>query len=729
MKKTFICLLLILSLSCLLFISCDPSVPSKEPEGIKETVDQSLKNLEAGGSIEIDNVGSDTEFNLSEFSLEDGIFIEIVNSKGKAIGSSKAIDSPNFFQRQDGSIMPIPDSNGKISFKGNELGLANGVKVIINRLLHLDTDFQISTNEYSGTGKRVAEEYYYVNFLLSGLNPNEVVLVETGRGAHDIRLVQRGMLNKDISGVLDLSQYALTGFAVNMYLGLDESDPNQKMTLHILNPINVTETPQSLTEKLNVIKVSEQSSTSDKMIVIKFNNPEIVMNIALSTSALLTKPRWLEPKIVNDKKITNRSVNIIPEYDLDTNTIIYHLGKVDESFIFNLDWEEAGYNYESDGAEIYIKDDDTEWAGFNDISDIDNPINISSKHGKLVTWAFQSNRFYNVYVENKYRVDRTRMYYINDYMGGGSGLLREFFFNTDSYGDVDDSEMFTGYILINCVGKSTDEEVITLKNADNLGIDCAHVVFNLGEYGAYQCTDPLCGKTYSIPYLEACYKNIFKGTFIDPANNKFGVFGTIYHTEDGLIDNSGIERHGDNGTAVDYRMKERTILIDGTERWIEARLQEIINEPNEDKKLVYDVYWYEQPDTPIRVTFVLDCEHDWTNVDIHEVDDNHSLFYCKNCGSSRLAYKVRLSSLEKQGYHIVLNNLPIAIYVSENELYTFDDSEFVDLSELPQIGEPYGVDVYAFSTEPGHILDVEIEDNTSDDDKPSVYTISFDDLL
>lgn len=709
MKKTFICLLLILSLSCLLFISCDPSVPSKEPEGIKETVDQSLKNLEAGGSIEIDNVGSDTEFNLSEFSLEDGIFIEIVNSKGKAIGSSKAIDSPNFFQRQDGSIMPIPDSNGKISFKGDELGLVNGVKVIINRLLHLDTDFQISTQEYAGTGKRVAEEYYYVNFLLSGLNPKEVVLVEAGRGAHNIRLVQRGMLNKDISGVLDLSQYALTGFAVNMYLGLDESDPNQKMTLHILNPINVTETPQSLTEKLNVIKVSEQSSTSDKMIVIKFNNPEIVMNIALSTSALLTKPRWLEPKIVNDKKITNRSVNIIPEYDLDTNTIIYHLGKVDESFIFNLDWEEAGYNYESDGAEIYIKDDDTEWAGFNVISDIDNPIKISSKHGKLVTWAFKSNRFYNVYVENKYRVDRTRMYYINDYMGGGSGLLREFFFNTDSYGDVDDSEMFTGYILINCVGKSTDEEVIALKNADNLGIDCAHVVFNpdIGEYGTYQCTDPDCGKTYSIPYLEACYKNIFKGTFVDPADNIFGVFGTIYHTEEGLIDNSGIDRHGDNGTAVDYRMKERTILIDGTERWIEARLQEIIlNEPNEDKKLVYDVYWYEQPNTPIRVTFVLDCDHNWQDTNPTEIDANHYLIHCQNCEETRLAKSLLLSSEEQDGYAVYIESVPTVILVpATGDYLVFNEKTRIELTPLPESPDQE-VPVFVFSTEAGKTIQI-----------------------
>ena len=735
MKKTLISLLLIISVSCMMFVSCNPDVSNNTPSEPQNTVTQSLKGLEPGGSIPLENIGEDTEINLSDFSLEDGIYIEIVSSKGKAIHPSKEIESDVLFQRQDGSIIPIPDENGKIKIKGKDLGIGNGGKIVINKLHNLNTDLSISYEEYKNQieneNKHVAEEYYYVDLkdlCDNGLKANEIVIIDSGHGAHGVRLLQKGILKWDIKGVLNLAPYKNSGFAINMFLNFENGYLEQKMNLHILNPIDVKGTSESnyivLNSDINVIKVSKQLSS--KKIVIKFDNsvsPNVLKYIAFNSQANTTFPRYLNGK--------NRNICIIPEFDLIAKTITYHLGSFDDDFIFNLDWTEIGY--ELGTAKIYIADDnDWSYSSLNDISDTSSPISINSQADKIVTWAFKSDRLYNIQVNNQLLSDasqdekesRTFIYYTDNVRGSGVGNLREFLFATDSYGDIHDGTLYTGYILIDNTDQGDKENAITLLTAENMTITCEHVKWD-PESHAYKCTDSLCSKTYSEKFITACNDNIYNCYYIDKENNEFGVFSGIYHNRYlGAKSLKGIPAHGTGTGAPDGRISEGIILSDGTERWIECRLEEIHLE-NNIRRFIYDVIYYDSPTIPKRIT--LTQIHDWNDSHPEEVDDSHSLIECQKCGSTRLGTKISLSSNERDGHYVVLNNLPIAILLPDtNELFEFDDTYDIELPSLDYAKKPYSVDVFVFSTEPGHTVNIEVDDKTNTQGVPSQYIITFD---
>ena len=709
MKKTCFITLMVLFISCVLFVSCNPDVTPVAPVDPEGTINRSLEKLEAGGKIELENVGEDTEINLSGFTLEDGVYIELVNSKGKAIKSTKGVNEEFIFVREDGSLIPIPDENGNIKMKGKDLGVGNGTKVIVNKLLNLNEDYQITKKEYEGTGKQVAEEYYYCNLRDEKIKANEVVIVITGFGAQNVRLLQRGALNWDIKGVLNLSSYKQSGFAVNMYLSFDEGAEDQKLVLHILNPITVKSTAQTLDKALNVIKVDKQKSS--KKIVVEFNDitTELFKKIAFSELALVTKPRYLDGK--------QRAVDVVPEFDVENKSITYHLGEVDEAFIFNLDWEDTGYVPGS--ASIYLTDDD--WNDFNDISNTDTAVSISSKIGKIVTWAFKSDNFYNILVTNNLSIDKSMIHYTGDIDGSGLGYLKEFFFNTDHYGEVEtNGQKFTGYVLLDCTEENSEEIIVSLINAEQMTIDCPEVEYY--QDGVYRCTDPSCSKEYTGEFIQACSKNIFAGLYVDYNYNEFGVFKNISHDVNGLKIGSisSNDSHGDVGGASDGRRKEKILLNDGTERWIEFRLQKISKKDNDDMKLVYDVYWYGNQDTPTSVTFT---KHNW-----QLFSEDPCVMECSFCHSHRSATMLELSSAERQGYDVKFNNLPVALYIpipGAEEYYEYHYESEASFEALPEDEQIYTVPVFVFSPAAGHSIIIEGTDN-SGNNKPSVYTISFD---
>ena len=723
MKKSLLTIFLFLSVSCLILVSCNPDVSNNNPTEPVASVTQSLKGLEAGGSIPLENIGEDTEINLSDFSLEDGVYIEIVSSKGKAISASKKVESEVLFQRQDGTIIPIPDEEGKIKIKGKDLGLFHGNKVIISRLPSLDDDFQISVEEYQGTGKIVAEEYYYYDLSESELDPKEIVLVTTGSGAHQARLLQQGFLNREVDGIMNLSQYKKNGFAVNLYLSLDYTYLGQKITLHILNPIDISKTNSTsailIKDKLNVLKVKEQDS-NNKKIVIVFNDSvstDVIKNIAFNISALITKPRHHDG--------FNIETVMVPEYDLDNKTIIYHLGEVDETFIFTLNWEETDYSPET--ASIYLDNDNTSIDFYNVSSSIFDSVSISSQAHKIVTWPFKSDSMYPIYVENNLDYEKCRVYFINDFMGSGFGHINEFLFNSDSRGNTKGSNNFSGYVLLDCTDMDTSEEIITLSNSETIGIECDDVVFD-SESGKYKCQDPTCNKKlYSLDYLAACAKKIFEGHYSDPEHEIFGEFGEIpYFNNEGL--------HSDTGIAVDGRRRFRYVLTDGTEHWIELRLQEISKKPNEDKKIVYDVYWYGKPDTPTAKTVIIDCEHDWQDPNPTKIDANHYLIHCQNCGSTRLASVISFNfdedNPDTRAYKVDINAYPSAIYIyfplvpKANDYYEYKKKSSAEYTPLEDLGiGDYTVYALVFSLNPGKTINIS---DPQDDTGYIKYTVSFD---
>jgi len=738
MKKVCFITLMVLFISCVLFVSCNPNVTPVAPVDPEGTINRSLEKLEAGGKFELENVGEDTEINLSGFTLEDGVYIELVNSKGKAIKSTKGVNEEFIFVREDGSLVPIPDENGNIKMKGKDLGVGNGTKVIVNKLLHLNDDFVISQNEYEDeikAGKRhMAEEYYYFNLRDSDLKSSEVVILTSGHGAHNVRLLQRGMLNWDIKGVLNMSSYKQSGFAINMYLHFADDFPTQQMAVYVLNPIDVKDLSESnahvLDTKINVIEVRKQNS--GKKVVIQFDNSvssDLIKDIAFNELALNTNPRYFDGK--------NRDVCIIPEIDLDNKTITYHLGSFNEEFIFTLDWNET--DYVPGSAKVYVAND-SDWndSKFTDISNITTEINIAAQPGKIMTWAFKSDKLYNIHVDNnlnpevsrEQNEEKTRMYFTDNVKGGGNGCLREFLFTTDSYGDIDEGTLFSGYIFIDCTEKTTSENIITLIDAEDLTIDCDHVVWDPASK-AYKCTDPNCSKLYSTTFIDACKTNIFKGDYYDEDCNSFGVFKDIHRDTEGFKVESirKLPQHGTGVGAVDGRRYEGIILTDGSESWIDFTFQEIIKESNGVKKIVCDVTSYVNTDNPVRVTYTM-CNHNWQISGTIDAN-NHCEITCTHCNSTRVATVLTLTTKEEDGYKVYVNDAPIALFIPELGEYGFEDfdktgTSYIDALPKELLGEDHQVQAYVYSKKFRYSIKIEGTDYSSTPNKRSEYTLSFD---
>ena len=89
---------------------------------------------------------------------------------------------------------------------------------------------------------------------------------------------------------------------------------------------------------------------------------------------------------------------------------------------------------------------------------------------------------------------------------------------------------------------------------------------------------------------------------------------------------------------------------------------------------------------------------------------------------------LELSSAERQGYDVKFNNLPVALYIpipGAEEYYEYHYESEASFEALPEDEQIYTVPVFVFSPAAGHSIIIEGTDN-SGNNKPSVYTISFD---
>ncbi len=596
MKRSYLFSMLLtvfIAFACMLFVSCsqdlfgaDESEPDQSPvtdvetPSADNTISKSLSSLKPGDSIEFKGINADTEITLSDFTLEDGVIIEIVSDESRGFSDySRDIQSDVLFRRQDGTLIPIPDELGCAKFVAAAIGVAKDAEVIIRKLDKLDMDLEISGDEYPDRNGLV-EEYYYINFLLDprfrNLDPSEIVLVKSGTvGAQGIAVLQSGMLNSDTDGVLNFSRKWFTGFAVNMHIIYDP-EYRDKIKLNVLNPIHAGTTAKTLTNDVNVIMVEKQQTSSEYKVVVSFsgeNTAEVIRNIANDYKSLQLSPRY-----VNDNNGRFRKVAVVPVFDLENRTITYHLGSVNEDLLFNLDYDSEVTGFVAGSATVVLEEDNDGMI-FHDLAELDDVDYISAQSAGIITWAFRSDSEVilegNVCVEARPYVGNRVVFGTSDSGQGTSGSVRRIACDNG-----------TGFVLIDYTG-DTEMNLIELRKTQKQSIECAAVEWDPDSL-AYVCVDDDCEicaelgekKHYSRPFIIENESKIFKTRYV--TSDSFGVYGKICYGSGLYISVENVELGGGTtgGRGGNYPMGTRTWNENNTDLMVIVELTGVYKNPD-----------------------------------------------------------------------------------------------------------------------------------------------------
>ena len=524
MKRTGLFSLCLILVFCFLAVSCNQDIkdPSEgEDEPIQGTVTESLSSLQQGGKIRIGGIGPDTAVLLSDVCLNDGVYIEVSQKNGK--GVSRGVGAENMFQREDGTLIPVPDENGNISFRGEDVGIDSDGAITVYKI-PLQDDFEIRKGEERYRNKvGLAEELYYVDFTrderFNQLDRSEIVLIKSGIvGAQGISVLQDGMLNCDIRGLLDFSEKWFDGFAVDMHLVFStDSRDTDYMKLNVLKPVHAESESKVLDGDINVVYVGKQVAGQKYKVVVTFsgeNAAETVRKIADDYNSLQLNPRYTDG--------SNRVPCVFPEFDPENRTITYHVDEVERPFMFNLDFNSDGTGYVAGTASIRLEQDE-DGIMVHDMDDADDYIEILVPAHGILTWAYEAESDGNLYglgfpsgrwagVINRYNIDA----------GGGMG---------SGYSDAE--EFYgSGFFILDNSDSDEDRVLLTLTRTVRTGIDCAVVAFNR-ETNDYVCVDadcPYCAadgkkRHYSHMYIIENRSVILTDTYW--SEKEFGRYGRI----------------------------------------------------------------------------------------------------------------------------------------------------------------------------------------------------------
>lgn len=646
MKAIRLLVVSLVILVCLAFVSCDLALA---PEGLEgdpsgsgsggssdsSTIERSLSNLVAGGSIELSGIGADTEINLTGFSLEDGIYIEVVGSRDISEGS-RDIVSDILFQREDGTIIPIPDEEGNIIFHGRDLGLSQGSRIIIRRLLRLDTDLEISNVEYPDVDGLV-EEFYYINPTLMGLDPREIVFVVSGStGMQGISLLQRGMLKRVNEGVMDCELRGYTGFAVSMFKIISPNRNYRGVKLKVLNPIHMElgAAPTQITTDVNVIRVNEQDDGLPYKVVLTFtgdNAERAIRALAESQISIECLPRYLDGN--------HCETMVVPEFDLDGKKITYHLGSVDQDFIFTLDYSiDAFQSFLESGsvsAELAV---DSEPVSVFDFADFEDEVSINARAGEIVTWAFKSdsNIMLEVNITNNSNKLRT-LFHIIDPNGYSNGSIKD----VPQEQNTANFSRGSGFIVASHSNGGEHDPVINLQKIYQRGIDCAVVEWDPINLN-YVCVDehcPVCNgnhKTYSHSFVAENSAILFNQTYW--TSEEFAGYGRIGLASGAMIVCSENIRFNTGSMGGNSSSPYRSLQWDRNDssRMVEIRVKRM---NFEDGFLVCDISTGGSEVFTENVVMTAHSPHAW-----EYEDRNGGVACCEQCHIERVAVERHLSA-------------------------------------------------------------------------------------
>ena len=647
------------------------------------SVEKDLSELEKGGSIVLSQIGAGTEIALSDFSLDDGIYIETVK-KGISKDGNDSV-SENLFMRQDGSFIPIPDQQGSVSFTGRDLNLRETGEIIVHRLLNLDDDFEIRAKEPQHlwhSTEFIAEEFYYVSFLdqrFSSLDRSEIVFVTSGSGHQGVSILQEGMLNKNADGVFDFSGKWFTGFAVNMYKAMI-ADSDDSIKLFILNPTHVDSTPKTLDKQVNVIMVDEQSAGSYR-VVVSFSGDDassVIRNIATSYQALQYLPRYKNGQF--------RADYFYPEFDLENKQITYHLGSVDKAFLFNLYFDEST-GFQPGTATVVVEEDDSGFEPF-DVTELDNEIVIKAPSNGIVTWSYKAATEVEIWAESVTPADSYSVK-VSD-RGRGTGDVGE---QMELYG--------FGFFVLNYTGNETDVPLFRISRYTKKGLDCSAVAWDYDSED-YVCIDDNCAhcadlghkQHYSRFFIEYNKDEIFHDTVYWTAGNfeSYGRIGWGIPFSVSCSNNSNIRTETFGGDSR-FPAPPRVIAANTNNRkeMVKIYLQKIILSEN---KIVVDIALNDPETWYHNVEMVGVHEHTWT------ISGNK--VKCSVCNAERMYSKMHVQA----GSYTMKTNKAFAMWVPSLD-FKMNIPGSCDLPYLPT-----EADVYFIALEAGQTITVSKSGNT-----------------
>lgn len=374
MRKT-IYPVFVLILLAFVFVGCKSE--------IGETRTVSLVSINAGGALEIDGISSRDTLELTDFSLNDGIYLEVVNPSRTLVSRGDG-DSEYLYKMQSGSFIPVPDSTGTSVFSASNLGIDKKANVIVHKMPTLDNDFIISSTEDAYVGKRgLVEEYYYVDLndpRWSDLDRSEIVVSLDREGGGAFQVIQHGIISRSNNGVLDFSDPSIDGFGVYVYSVFDGLSQTEYCKVQIKNPLHPDSSPVTLVDSIPVLLVDKQEHGEYKLeIAFSGDDAQAVSKEVMNLGFFDTSH--------TDGSIMPKCV--IKELDYDNCKMILHLGSVEEPFVLTLGMRSALSGFSGASATIRLLKDEPGIV-FHDISNLEDPIIVQSSSNGCAIWAFKS---------------------------------------------------------------------------------------------------------------------------------------------------------------------------------------------------------------------------------------------------------------------------------------------------------------------------------------------------
>ncbi|MDD7271620.1 MAG: hypothetical protein PUH25_07040 [Spirochaetales bacterium] len=306
---------------CFVLISCpNPSEEMKPSTPILDNPSVTIiekKLIKPGETYTLDG----------EYTLRDGIVISKATSKAISDTSTK------YFKTGNGSLIPLPNKDKKITISAADLDITSNTDVYIGKY-NVESDFMISAKEMEANNKRgFYDEYYYVDLTddkWSSLNRENIVVRQTshpGDGSYSVLINESSYSNtKDV-----LNLDGADGFAVYQYttreLGFN-SIPDCK--IHVVNPIDLTVGQEvEVKDLFSVLRIPVTNDQQEYCITISGIPSEVISRMAgvyYFTNFGVTR------KFTED--------GVIPYYYPSEGKIIYHLGKIQDTFMIDLDFEE-----------------------------------------------------------------------------------------------------------------------------------------------------------------------------------------------------------------------------------------------------------------------------------------------------------------------------------------------------------------------------------------------------
>ena len=374
MRKT-IYPVFVLILLAFVFVGCKSE--------IGETRTVSLVSINAGGALEIDGISSRDTLELTDFSLNDGIYLEVVNPSRTLVSRGDG-DSEYLYKMQSGSFIPVPDSTGTSVFSASNLGIDKKANVIVHKMPTLDNDFIISSTEDAYVGKRgLVEEYYYVDLndpRWSDLDRSEIVVSLDREGGGAFQVIQHGIISRSNNGVLDFSDPSIDGFGVYVYSVFDGLSQTEYCKVQIKNPLHPDSSPVTLVDSIPVLLVDKQEHGEYKLeIAFSGDDAQAVSKEVMNLGFFDTSH--------TDGSIMPKCV--IKELDYDNCKMILHLGSVEEPFVLTLGMRSALSGFSGASATIRLLKDEPGIV-FHDISNLEDPIIVQSSSNGCAIWVFKS---------------------------------------------------------------------------------------------------------------------------------------------------------------------------------------------------------------------------------------------------------------------------------------------------------------------------------------------------